>query len=731
MKSYKNIANKHIFLKKKHFYLTLLGIVMSVALVTAMMTLMYSLIENLHLNAVRNNGAYHLEVSEVSIQEAHLIANQPEVESSGIVYDIEKASAGRYSDNAAEYFDLIYKVLDISICNEDAFSILPFQLEEGTYPKKPNEIIVDRWFIQNYEGNAGIGSVISLPLIIPEGDGYIETENRNYLVTGIIHSNANITTGAVGRAAVLFNPTSGFDENVTAYIRVAKNNNITKFKETISDMAKPLAINENNSLIGLEARDGDINLLSPVFSVGLFLAVIIIIATVAVIYNSFNISVLEKTSLYGLLRTTGATPRQIRKLVYREASFYAAIGIPLGTLIGLGVTYILLEFVGFEPFNLTGSGLSTFISPWFVLAGISIGILTIYASAYIPAVRAGKTSPLEAISQKKAFSIGDPSKANRSTMLGKIAGLPGTMAAKNLIRNKKSFRITIFSIIVSSILFIVFNTLVVFSIDNSPYVSVGFDYLISSNHWEFQFTNLDILYIKDIAGVENVYAETEQEYLVSFSDDQLFYPTEIITDDPLLIVSQESLNSLSPDAEIPSIYIDVADNADLSRINNELSNISHAKPWYRIEDIAQWEMQNRKLTTQLYIFFYGFLAVIIMIGSLNIINTINTSLIQRRREFAIFRSVGMTNKQLSGMVLIETLIQGVKAGIIGSVAGVLLIYILYKLFGRIFDMAEFIVPWSIIGITMGAAIIISILSCISPMKKLGNQDIVATIRSME
>lgn len=811
MKSYKTISNRHIFLKKKHFYLTLLGVVMSVALVTALMTLMYSLVENLRLNEIRSGGAYHLEISGLGIADANEIIQRPELESAGIVYGTETVSIGLNSKEVADYYGIKHKLVEISLCDKGALELLPLQPEMGIYPENPGEIIVSRWFIDNYSGDIGIGDAVTLSVVKAQGGEYTVTGTQNYKVTGILYNSRNISTNAIGRAAVLVDSPDNKVSSVTAYVRLAKGTSIYEFKDTIKSISYNAQINDHSYLMSLECRKSHMNVMGPVFAIGLFLTIIIIIATIAVIYNSFNISVMEKTSLYGLLRASGATPLQIRKLVYREAAYYSGIGIPIGTAIGIGVTYILLEFVGFEPFNFTGQGLSTFISPWFVLAGIAVGIITVYLSAYIPAVKAGRVTPIEAISGKKNISLEKPKRISRKTLLGKFAGLPGAMAAKNLIRNRRKFRITIFSIIISSILFIVFNTLVVYSLDANPNDPMGFDYYIAINlsAKPSGISTDDINYIKGLEGVNRVFLnnetgskitvgdETFNMPILSYGDDNLSeyfkgsLPESMITDNrgilipfysvneggkkkifeigdfkpgdiikcsvyddiqtdfiieqvhkedflipnrpnqPLMLVSEATMQRIKRDNFIFGIYIDAED--DSEAVSNQIQFFSNERPWYTITDLSEREAENKRLTIQLSIFFYGFLAVIIMIGSLNILNTINTSLIQRRREFAILGSVGMTRKQLSRMVLIETLVQGIKAGLIGSAAGAILVFILYELFGRIgvYNQTVFSIPWGTLGITMAASIIISLVSCLAPMRKLRNQDIIGTIRSLE
>ena len=75
---------------------------------------------------------------------------------------------------------------------------------------------------------------------------------------------------------------------------------------------------------------------------------IVVIATIVVIYNAFQISVVERTRQFGLLRSIGATRKQIRQIVLREATFLAVIGIPIGIICSL---IALASAVHFFTFN--------------------------------------------------------------------------------------------------------------------------------------------------------------------------------------------------------------------------------------------------------------------------------------------------------------------------------------------------------------------------------------------
>ena len=196
---------------------------------------------------------------------------------------------------------------------------------------------------------------------------------------------------------------------------------------------------------------------------------IVVIATIVVIYNAFQISVVERTRQFGLLRSIGATRKQIRQIVLREATFLAVIGIPIGIICSL-IALASLQFT-FSLLMENSKEVSIFHIDWKILLISSIiTFLSIIASSLYPAYFAGKISPLLAISSR--LSIKRNKSKTKEFHGEKPLSIPLSMAMKNVKRNKNRYTITILSIIISSVLFITFSYLM-----SVAFVSKSFDKL--------------------------------------------------------------------------------------------------------------------------------------------------------------------------------------------------------------------------------------------------------------
>lgn len=163
------------------------------------------------------------------------------------------------------------------------------------------------------------------------------------------------------------------------------------------------------------------------------------------IYNIFDISVMQDVQQYGLLRTIGCSTRQIKKLVNRQAVWLTVIGLPIGLVAGFLVSWVLLpvvtEFLRYNALNATEVSVSPLI---FVIAAL-FTILTVFISTRKPAKKAAKVSPLEAIRYTGQENI--KKKATKRTQGAKLP----RMALANLGRSKRR---TVF-IVISMLLCIV------------------------------------------------------------------------------------------------------------------------------------------------------------------------------------------------------------------------------------------------------------------------------------
>ena len=185
-------------------------------------------------------------------------------------------------------------------------------------------------------------------------------------------------------------------------------------------------------------------------------ASLVIIATIATIYNSFSIAISERKKQFAILNSIGATKSQIMKFVFLEGFLVSIVGIPIGLLSGTVAIDIVFKVIKtFFKTSMFGElDLRVVFSPIVLIVSTLVILLTIFISALIPAINAAKISPLEAIKNSSNLKVG---KIKSSKLVKKIFKTEGELAYKNLRRNKGKFRITLFSLVISIVIFISFN----------------------------------------------------------------------------------------------------------------------------------------------------------------------------------------------------------------------------------------------------------------------------------
>lgn len=203
------------------------------------------------------------------------------------------------------------------------------------------------------------------------------------------------------------------------------------------------------------------------------LALVVAVASVSLIYNSFSISVAERTRQFGLLASLGASKRQLRRSVLVEALMLGAVGIPCGILLGIGGTAAVLQLTGAGFSALLGvdEGLALAVEPASLAISAALSLVALLVSAWIPALRAGRVSAVDAIRQVQdvrlskraqrkaargartsAASAAPFSKRSDGGLWGLVADVPGIIAHRNLSRQSARGRIVVMSLAVSVVL---------------------------------------------------------------------------------------------------------------------------------------------------------------------------------------------------------------------------------------------------------------------------------------
>ncbi|MDO7205061.1 FtsX-like permease family protein [Paraclostridium bifermentans] len=171
---------------------------------------------------------------------------------------------------------------------------------------------------------------------------------------------------------------------------------------------------------------------------------LVVICTIATVYNSFSISISERKKQFRILNSIGATKNQVMKLVFIEAIIVSLIGIPVGLIIGTFAIDLVLKLIqlSFNNSQIGNMNLRLVYNPYAIVLSTIIVLFTIFVSAIFPAIKSAKTSPLECIRNSSNLKLG---KVKNSKLIKVLFKTEGVLAYKNLRRNKNKFRITLFS----------------------------------------------------------------------------------------------------------------------------------------------------------------------------------------------------------------------------------------------------------------------------------------------
>ena len=213
--------------------------------------------------------------------------------------------------------------------------------------------------------------------------------------------------------------------------------------------------------VGLGASDRE--LFDALFqNLTIIYSIIIMISSVIVMSNSFRVSAHERLSQFGILKSVGATRRQIQVTIIKEGFFLCLIGIPIGFLLGIGVQVIGTQVIQ-NTFDVMYRGIGDregihwvipMVIRWysFLFSG-ALAIITILVSAWLPARKAAKVPAIEAIRQQGEVKM-SRKQVKISKWVNLLFGFEGVLAAKSLKRSKRAFRATVITLTVSIVVFI-------------------------------------------------------------------------------------------------------------------------------------------------------------------------------------------------------------------------------------------------------------------------------------
>lgn len=479
---------RNLKLNKKRTIVTIIGIILATALLTAVATMAVSLKESITLRAKKVDGDFHLLLYDMTDKQKESVINNRQVES---YYETHEVGYGVLDGCVNDSKPYVY----IEALDSDTFEKAEINVTSGRLPEDDSEIVISSHIKTNGGVKYNLGDEMTFDIgdrtyngkKLYQNDDYIEDEQleakqtKTYKVVGIcdrlpygeeprtapgysVITLANKADTSLNKSDIYlrFNKKALKDRyDLTADILGVDKTLFNKLNsgkledkeiQTLkSQLDKTHSYYINNSLIKYEAfYDSSV---AFVYNMAAVVMVIIIITSAVCISNSFAISINQKTKQYGMLASIGATPRQIRKNVFFEAAFMGVIGVAAGIVGGLSASYILVILSNKMLIDTLEMSIVYAPSLLGVLLSIVLAIVTIVLSALVPAIRASRMSPIMAINHSEDIKIKSKS-LKTPELVSKVWGEGGVLAYKNMKRNKRKYRVITISIALSVMTFI-------------------------------------------------------------------------------------------------------------------------------------------------------------------------------------------------------------------------------------------------------------------------------------
>ena len=631
---------RNLKLNKKRTIVTVIGIILSVALLTAVASMFFSARESMIHFQKQEQGNYHYGFLSVPQEKLQELKQNRKIETHYVASNLGYAKLEGVTNEYKPY-------ANVKEFDQNALENMGIKLKEGRLPKNSNEILIPTHLKTNGGLELKVGETITLAIGTRVADGkpldqsnpfnpevpeeIVDTQTRTYKIVGIMERFAYRIEDyeAPGYTFVSYLEDSASIKEADVYVRYNKDGlkdylrttaQILEVDEEVyiavnsSDVWKlsekeydallekvgeiKYGIVENQYLIALESGVlGDSTLSALAVAAGI-VVLIIIITSVFCIKNSFDISITEKIRQYGMLASIGATKKQIKKNVYYEAMILGVLGIPLGILSGIFAAFVLIQISNLLIQDAMGRALFFSFSWLAVLFAIVLGVVTLLLSARKSANKAGRIAPIQAIRNSDEIKI-QAKKIKSPRWVKKLFGVGGQISYKNLQRSRKKYRTTVVSIVVCVAVFVALSSFVNLAFDTVQAEFKGYDYNLRvsyQNNAEIEAKTEEIHSLTDVEQFINkttVYLEFEADpTLVTKRYAELFpdYGEEYEEEDGKRVKAQETLNVYALDDTSFREYVESL-HLDYEKVKEKgiLLNTVY---------VGQYDEQNRYIQTE-------------------------------------------------------------------------------------------------------------------------------------
>lgn len=844
MNIFNKVALQGLKKNRTRTFVTIIGVSLATALFTGIATFAVSLQSYMINGAVAKYGSWYVEFPAADADFVETVEADNRILDTVLLQNIGYAKLGESKNDAKPY-------LFLSGWNEKAFHTLPLKLISGRLPENSNEVLIPAHLAANGGVKIPVGDIITLEVGNRVEDGselcqhdsysagtetFVQTGQKTYTVVGICRRPAIEEFSSPGYTLIT-KADDAVSDNYTVCITLKNPYGLPAYVKALENDTYVL----NDDVLRFMGLSESKTLTVLFYSVSAVLVMLVVVGSVFLIYNAFNISLNERTHQFGILMSVGATARQLRSSVLFEGLCISLMGIPIGILIGLmGIRFVIaLVEKNFANVLYDNVPLVVVVSLPAIVISIIISLITVLISAYIPAKKAANTPVMKCIRQTNEIKA-EAKKLKTSRITSRFLGLEETLAIKNFKRNKRRYRSIILSLTFSVILFVssdTFSSYLNQIAESTNEVVEKFDIVFSSRDMEEsqilqlydQFKNVDGITVSgyqaeasypiwiDRSQISEHFTDTFGEFMeynndnqrmdamvdVVFVDDDAYRnfldslglsAEEYTGDDDKIIMAgfisgylymqDEPMEitiydeSRDKGKTIKATYVgdypdvlpgeagdifrgyslllivpydmkqqfDALGTATKTTLGMTFQSDSPGKSTsqmrtiidangitadYSLYNVYEILEQNRNINFIVDLFAIVFVLMITLIATANVFNTISTNIKLRKKELAMLRSVGMSDRDFNRMMCFECALYGVRTMLWGIPLSLLISGLIYGVvvLGSIADSGvKFIFSWESLGVSIIGVFVIVFITMWYATSQIKKENIIEALR---
>lgn len=855
MNIFNKVALQGLKKSRTRTIVTIIGVILSAAMITAVTTFGVSLMNYMAEIATSKYGDWQVAYLDADASLEEELSSDEEVAKTAAFENIGYSAIEQGGNPVKPY-------LFIAGFSQKTFDALPITLLSGRLPENDREIIISGKATTEGGASYAVGDTITLAVgsrldgekKLGQSDPYdsgtetfIPQEEREYTVVGVCRSPVFEGDSSPGYTLITRSEEVSQGAERSVFVTLKNPRQIHSYVDRTANGHSYILNHDVLRVMGLSNDPSDKVFNAFLYSAGIIVIAIIMVGSIFLIYNSFSISLNERTRQIGILASVGATAKQLRNSVLFEGICIGVAGIPIGICLGLGSIALVISVITrkFGSIFYSGAPLTMSISALALIGAAAVSIITILISAYIPARKAAKTPVMDCIRQTNEIKV-EAKAVKISRMTRRICGLEGTLALKNFKRNKKRYRSIVLSLALSIVLFVSTSALVTSMNQETKQAKVVTDYDIGFGTQAMDDNDMLKLYdnLKLAEGITDSSYQAVVEYMCTVSPEELtedYWKTQggrssdetvqlpvniqflddsaymeiikelglsaeeyAVQNGKMIAVAKMSDDNAEGVYDLKEMFTNSSmdlsvmpkSSADMGTEQETNINVTFVEtvppdsppmagaveekpfdfvvlaPWsmkaalYPFDNLADTKVkgmtfhsenpvkseaemktiiQDASLTSAyllmntsealeegrnyifvVNIFSYTFIIMISLIAVANVFNTISTNIKLRRRELAMLRSVGMSDRDFNKMMRFECAFYGIRALLFGLPVAVVSSWLIFKV--MVAGDSHFVLPWASIGISIVSVFLVIFITMVYAVSKIRKENIIDALR---